>query len=85
MIWIESARDAWTPCSVAQPEEEGVYLCDTGKGIFAILEYCEGWNCFRERSTGKISRENEMTDKVVAWMPLPEPYKGDKDGTISNG
>ena len=52
----------WTPCSVRLPEERGFYLTTTkDKAV-----YCDHWD-----------EDNfDRTEMVIAWMPLPEPYRG---------
>ena len=65
----------WIPCSERLPEDDGkeylTYQCCDGLryGWCQVLNYDGGWNCF------KGDRENEIM-AVVAWMPLPEPWKG---------
>ena len=51
----------WIPCSERLPEERGFYLTTTkDKAV-----YCDHWN-----------EDNfDRTEMVIAWMPLPEPYK----------
>lgn len=63
----------WTPCSEGLPkegEEVFVYLFERQEPYIAWVEanrwYTEDF---------EIERENEP----VAWMPLPEPYKGEAD------
>lgn len=61
----------WIPCSERLPETEDKVLCCTatkkgGKNIvigyyMATMKY---WVC-------------GMNSNVIAWMPLPEPYKGE--------
>ena len=53
----------WIPCSERLPEERGFYLTTTkDKAV-----YCDYWN-----------EDNfDRTEMVIAWMPLPEPYKED--------
>lgn len=63
----------WIPCKNVLPKDEGEYLvyCDSDfEGYYMILNWCDGWNCFKD------CRENEIKN-VVAWMHLPEAYKGD--------
>lgn len=52
----------WIPCSERLPEERGFYLTTTkDKAV-----YCDHWN-----------EDNfDRTEMVIAWMPLPEPYRG---------
>ena len=53
----------WIPCSERLPEKRGFYLTTTkDKAV-----YCDHWN-----------EDNfDRTEMVIAWMPLPAPYKGD--------
>lgn len=67
-------KQEWIPCSERVPKESGYYIVQTDGShghVIDIAEFgrlwikkCEdfgwGWN--------KASR-------VIAWMPLPEPYK----------
>lgn len=52
----------WIPCSEGLPEERGFYLTTTkDKAV-----YCDYWN-----------EDNfDRTEMVIAWMPLPEAYRG---------
>ena len=64
----QSAKTGWIPCSERMPEEDGCYLVTTtgtNNDIIDIAHYTEGiWH--------KASR-------IKAWMPLPEPYGGEKE------
>ena len=55
----------WIPCSERLPEERGFYLTTTkDKAV-----YCDYWN-----------EDNfDRTEMVIAWMPLPEPYKTESE------
>lgn len=55
-------ENKWIPCSERLPEERGFYLTTTkDKAV-----YCDHWN-----------EDNfDRTEMVIAWMPLPEPYRG---------
>ena len=59
---LPSAQQHWIPCGERLPEERGFYLTTTkDKAV-----YCDYWN-----------EDNfDRTEMVIAWMPLPEPYKG---------
>ena len=66
----EEYKGGWIPCSERLPEESGEYLTWVeydGDRFRAIDEIdCDGiikeWNC--------------STDyKIIAWQPLPEPFK----------
>lgn len=60
----------WIPATERLPENDTeVLYCDEHE----VIGTCHFWNGFNKykHSDG----ENEMTD-IVAWMYLPEPYKG---------
>jgi len=54
----------WIPCSERLPEERGFYLTTTkDKAV-----YCDYWN-----------EDNfDRTEMVIAWKPLPEPYREER-------
>lgn len=59
----------WIPCSERLPEEEGQYLVTKSRAgkksvDFAIYFEIYEWN---------------KADPVVAWMPLPKPWKEEGD------
>lgn len=72
----------WIPCSERMPEEYGEYLCtlqgehDNGTaqqcGFIpkSMIGLIPGWSTCD--ADGFVRLRDE---EVVAWMPLPEPYK----------
>ena len=66
----------WIPCSERLPEKDGYYLAT-----------CDGEICGEDQPfTGLAEYENRkwVDDEddyqcVLAWMPLPEPWKGEED------
>ena len=69
----EGIQPHWIPCSERLPDEFGEYLV-TKKAI--------GWNCEEYNSNDIAYFYNEgfhKADKVLAWMPLPEPYGGESE------
>ncbi len=52
----------WIPTSKKLPEETGLYLTTTMYGDV----YCDYWN----------GLNFDRTEYVIAWKPMPEPYKG---------
>ena len=51
----------WMPCSKGVPNENKYYLTTTVNDEV----YCDRW----------IEDNFDRTELVIAWMPLPEPYK----------
>ena len=72
----ENIKGEWIPVSERLPEKNrAVLVCfDTGATKTYCLAYwndrVKGW----EEWVGFRMLETEMGYKVLAWMPLPEPY-----------
>lgn len=59
----------WIPCSNKTPKKTGYYICTCHDGVCyrtSTLKWSTGWVLTGARSYWK----------VIAWMPLPEPYSG---------
>ena len=75
ILALPSAQpERWIPCSERLPEELGDYLVSIKR---------VGWN-FEEYVENDIAYWDDLegfhkADKVIAWMPLPEPYKGEQE------
>jgi len=69
---LPSAESKWIPVSERMPEKTGQYYVSGGDKVWIcefliIPNFTCGW-C------------NDASNPVVkAWMPLPKPYKGDKE------
>lgn len=64
----------WVPCSVRMPDKEyDTVLCVTDINHYFVGVYNKEYG-FR---TGDIDAEGN----VIAWRPLPEPYKPDPEST----
>lgn len=71
------ASTRWTPVSKGLPEETDTYIVtcidkNTNKKWTDVAEYSKrhgGWRYGLHSS-----------DDIDAWMPLPEPYGGEKNG-----
>lgn len=80
MLKMERENDGWIPCSVRIPDDDDYVL--------VTLKSDEG-EIFTDGSTayydGKLWRWSDecmaIQSDVLAWQPLPEPYKGDVDAT----
>lgn len=58
----------WIPCSERLPEEDGEYLVtDVSGGVATVTETYFITDCDGDGHWGALD--------VIAWMPLPEPYK----------
>lgn len=65
---LELAKHQWIPVEKRLPEKRGNYLCTVecaGCRYIIVGHYNKpGWT------------DDYAGQKVIAWMPLPEPYKG---------
>lgn len=59
------AEMGWIPCSESLPEKDGYYLTTT----MYYQVYRDYWN----------GDNWDRTEMVIAWMPMPEPYKGGQE------
>lgn len=67
----DEEHDGWIPVEERLPED-GMYLCTLDGELCGI----------EETFTGMCGIENGIWDEpdcVIAWQPLPEPYKPKKD------
>lgn len=63
----------WIPCSERLPEVSGLYLVTTNKyGVWAART-----DSYSVRDK-EWKRKGDKKAVITAWMPLPEPYEGDK-------
>ena len=71
----EAKNDGWIPCSERLPEE-GIYvMCCFDDGSVDVL-----WQKWQEDETLLFYADfDNQIRKVIAWQPLPEPYKGGKE------
>ena len=63
----------WIPCSERLPENDEDVLTTNGIGINI---------CWIDTDDHKWRLRNDdyIMDSVIAWMPLPEPYKAETEG-----
>lgn len=69
----------WIPCSERLPESYGKYIVTRGNSVYGI--YVNMLRYFEEDNPCWYFYDSEYgdcpVDDVIAWMPLPEPYKTD--------
>jgi len=69
------SQPKWIPCSERLPKKDGGYLVSMdgmfGKDIVDIVI----WNHNESENNGFVHPPLE----VIAWMPLPEPYKAESE------
>ena len=79
---LEQTR--WIPVSERLPEDHTNVLICLKSGQITIGLYNSHRLPFRDKPVGwgvdaQISVHNFCSDDVKAWMPLPQPYKGESE------
>lgn len=71
----ERTAKQWTPVTEALPEEKGEYLVSYHPCHWDVVskKVSVGNDSFR----GKTTWAKKKYQKVIAWMPLPEPWRGE--------
>ena len=71
----------WIPCSERLPNTNGVYSVtrkiSDGFECRNISDACyyDGTNTWHDDT--RVNHERRYLTDVIAWMPLPEPYRGE--------
>ena len=71
----------WIPCSKRMPDTNGVYnvtrKISDGFVCRNISDTCyyDGSNTWHDDT--RVNHERRYITDVIAWMPLPEPWKGE--------
>ena len=88
---VETIRKAleqepcWIPVSERLPKSNGVYVVSRWfsdgeeSAILTDANYYDGNGDWYDDNRINWGRDS-VTDKIVAWMPLPEPYKAESEG-----
>lgn len=66
---VELAKPKWIPCNERTPK--GTVLCCDDRGNMLV-----GLLCKDEAGYMAYGDDGQEMYNCVAWMPLPEPYKG---------
>ena len=75
---LEQTR--WIPCSERLPKENGNYLAfyrtsdGTASLEFMMVDHCNAGGGWLHEENGRKAYK-----KVIAWMPLPEPYNAESE------
>lgn len=93
MLYIEPQK--WIPCSERMPEEHDSIFSKfygtekwrdamfrkTSKTVIITVEYRDGTRQTAPCHTidGEWNQSMKGMGKVLAWMPLPEPWKGEEE------
>lgn len=77
---IAAYESKWIPAKEQDPPKDGTYPCTLSDGeIYYVFGqyFSNGWFWQIDRWI-KINLEVEgLKPEVIAWMPLPEPWKGE--------
>ena len=76
-------KQDWIPCSKKLPSKNGIYLVT--EHYYQIDDRRHNGPYMTKVETVEYYRDKWGRAKfidVVAWMPLPEPYREDNDGNI---
>ena len=83
MIQEQPKADEWIPCSERLPEEDGIYIVDdrvfnspwihTAGFMVSSKAWCENHGVYYDDKYGRYE-----DGRVIAWQPLPEPWKGEE-------
>lgn len=71
---LPSAEAEWIPCSERLPKEKARVLTYDSMGGIVFGQYDKGRWYWEAEACADYWAKN---DGVIAWMPLPTPYKGE--------
>lgn len=70
-------KDKWIPCSERLPDNDGDIIMTTDTRHVVVGFHSDGaWYYINKEGT--LSRSYDEENAIVAWMVLPERYKGGK-------
>lgn len=68
-------QTTWIPCSEQLPKKNGRYLCTVGTNYRNPREMYYVPKGKNNRTWASLDRAYVEDCFVIAWMPLPQPYK----------
>ena len=70
-------KEEWIPCSERMPKQNECIgnVCK----YYLVQDNYDDMYVARYTSDGWISIDSILQDNIVAWMPLPEPYKAEME------
>lgn len=71
----------WIPCSERLPKYGKTVLITNAKGNVSYGRF-HGVEFWKEGGDKFWQWKKNTIEHVLAWMPLPEPYKEEEDGTV---
>ena len=81
-IYEMKAAQQWIPCNTKEPDEIGCYLLyrpHFWRGNNGQITVCH-WNGHRWSDNYTDDESRALSEvRGMAWMPLPEPWKGEED------
>ena len=80
IIQSQPSAQQWIPCSERLPERNGVYMVtrtiSDGFEYGNIADACYFNSSDIWHDDTRVNHGRKYLADVIAWMPLPEPYKG---------
>ena len=75
----DEKENGWIPCSERLPEESDYYMACVYDSEANNFDFRKTWFAHKDDYYIDESewRELYQSEKVTAWRPLPDPYKGD--------
>lgn len=68
----------WIPVTERTPEEQGTYLVTVNDGGIGVA-IAQWWYNYLDHAEGYFVCDDCYAEDIVAWMPLPTPYKGGEE------
>ena len=69
----------WIPCSEKLPEDDVQVLCTDSEGFVYIAWHCDYDVIEKTKCWCDVHYCSLPEDGIIAWMPLPEPYREGHD------